>query len=220
MTIEEGITKPYVELAVEFSLTNGQVNDDSHGLTAQTLAKLAAKSLALAEDQVILQGDGPKLPPGVVIESGRGSLGGGLLGLAGGRVIKVGTPAEGAPTNSGAKILAAITQGIALLTANVQAPPFGLIADTNAFAAIWGSVINGVPAYTVLTPVLTDGIYGTNGIPANTALLSAGGGQPTTIYIGNDAVTEPTNKSARGGTSFGPLSASNTLLVTIAPLCP
>ena len=35
MSIEEGITKPYVELAVEFSLTNGQVNDDPNGITVQ-----------------------------------------------------------------------------------------------------------------------------------------------------------------------------------------
>src|SRR5664279_5188778 len=52
MSISEGITKPYVELAVEFPLTNGQVNADATGATAITLAKFAAKSLALAEDMV------------------------------------------------------------------------------------------------------------------------------------------------------------------------
>jgi hypothetical protein len=47
MSIAEGHTRPYIELAVEFPLTNGQVNDDATGATAITLAKLAAKSLAL-----------------------------------------------------------------------------------------------------------------------------------------------------------------------------
>src|SRR5262249_44479476 len=56
MSIAEGITRPYVELAVEFPLTNGQVNEDASGTTAITLAKLAAKALALGEDMVILQG--------------------------------------------------------------------------------------------------------------------------------------------------------------------
>jgi hypothetical protein len=37
-----------------FPLTNGQVNDDSNGTTAHTLSKLAAKSLALAEDLILL----------------------------------------------------------------------------------------------------------------------------------------------------------------------
>ena len=56
MSIAEGLTRPYVELAVEFSLTNGQVNADPAGATAITLSKLAAKALALGEDMVILQG--------------------------------------------------------------------------------------------------------------------------------------------------------------------
>jgi hypothetical protein len=47
MSITEGMTHQYVELAVEFPLTNGQVNADSAGSTAITLSKFAAKSLAL-----------------------------------------------------------------------------------------------------------------------------------------------------------------------------
>ena len=70
MSIREGHTVPYVELAVEFPLTNGQVNEDPAGCTAITLSKLAAKSLALAEDAIILQGGDVELPQGVRIESG------------------------------------------------------------------------------------------------------------------------------------------------------
>ena len=62
MSIDEGITKPYAELAVEFHLTNGQVNEDPGGATALTLSKLAAKSLALAEDLILLQGNEGELP--------------------------------------------------------------------------------------------------------------------------------------------------------------
>jgi hypothetical protein len=47
MSIEEGLTRPLIELAVEFPLTNGQVNDEPTGATAITLTKLAAKSLAV-----------------------------------------------------------------------------------------------------------------------------------------------------------------------------
>lgn len=198
MAIAEGLTKPFIELAVEFPLTNGQVNQDPTGSTAITLSKLAAKSLAVAEDIVILQGADAALPSGVRIESGAESVGHGLLGLVNGQEITVRAPDPGAPTNSGGEILAAIAKGIALLTSQVQAPQFGLIEDTNAFAATWGSVINGAPAYTVLNPVLTGGIYGTGGMPPNTGLLIALGGDPTTIYVGSDALTEPTYQD-RGG---------------------
>jgi hypothetical protein len=202
MSIDEGITKPFVELAVEFPLTNGQVNEEPSGATAITLSKLAARSLALGEDSLILQGKDARLPSTVRIESGADSLGKGILGLVSDRTIEVNPPDPGAPTNSGGEILAAIVEGIALLTQDLQAPPFALIEDTNAFAATWGSVINGAPAYTVLSPVLTGGIYGTGAMPPNTALLIALGGDPTTIYFSSDPVTEPTQKERSGQYSF------------------
>jgi uncharacterized linocin/CFP29 family protein len=202
MKIDEGKTRAYVELAVEFTLTNGQVSDDTTGTTAITLSKLAAKSLALAEDIIMLQGTKVKLPPRVEIESGRDAAEQGILDLVISNPIVVKAPDPGAPTNSGGEILAAITQGIAELTNHVQAPPYALIEDTNAFAATWGSVINGAPAYTVLTPLLTGGIYGTGAMPPNTGLLVALGGDPTTIYFDSDPMTEPTTRAARGRYSF------------------
>jgi uncharacterized linocin/CFP29 family protein len=202
MSIAEGVSKPYIELAVEFKLTNGQVKNDPTGSTAITLSKLAAKSLALAEDIIILQGGDTALPQGVQIESGEPSVPHGLLGLANQQTIIVQPPDPDAPTNSGGEILAAIAQGIKLLTNEVQACPFALIEDTNAWAATWGSVINGEPAYCVLDQVLTGGIYGTGAMPPNTGLLIARGGDPTTIYIGADAVTEPTQQASAGLYSF------------------
>jgi len=204
MSITEGGTKPYAELAVQLSLTSGQVTADANGATAITLAKFAAKDLALAEDIVILQGEHAhgSLPSTVRIESGGRSLGKGILGLAGARTITVHPAAADAPTNSGGPILAAVAKGIALLTKEMQAPPYALLLDTDAFASTWGSVINGAPAYTVLNPVLTGGIYGTGAMPANTGLLIALGGDPTTIYFGNDPVTEPTHRDGGGMNYF------------------
>lgn len=202
MSIAEGEMLPYVELAVEFLLTNGQVNDDPTGSAAITLSKLAAKSLALAEDIIILQGREADLPQGVRVESGQKAIGHGLLGLVNEPVITVRPPHQGAPTNSGAEILAAIAKGIARLTEEGQAKPYALIEDTNAWAATWGSVINGEPAYSILNQVLTGGIYGTGAMPANTGLLVALGGDPTAIYVGTDAITEPTQQERSGLYSF------------------
>src|SRR5262249_39229179 len=157
---------PYAELAVQFALTSGQVNSDGAGSTAITLAKFAAKDLALAEDMVILQGARPPdLPPTVRVESGGGSLAHGLVGLAHSRVIPVGAPDLSTPMNSGGNILSAVARGVAMLTSDMQAPPFALILGTDAFATTWGSVINGAPAYNVLSAVLTGGIYGTGAMP-------------------------------------------------------
>ena len=81
VSITEGQTKPYIEISAEFTMTYGQVNDDPNGLTGITLAKLAAKSLAMAEDMLFLEGKDAAMPPGVRVESGRESAGEGMLGL-------------------------------------------------------------------------------------------------------------------------------------------
>ena len=209
MTIEEGLTKPYVELAVEFSLTNGQVNSDPTGYTAITLSGFAAKSLALAEDMIILRGKEAlqTLPATVRIESGAESLKKGILGLVpADRTIAVDLTDAGSARNSGDKILEAVSQGIALLSTDPKAPqgpPYYLIEDTNTFAATTGRLINCAPAYHVLKPLLMGGeIYGTGAMPVNTALLYAKNADPTIIYSGSDALTEPTGKTHPGRYAF------------------
>jgi uncharacterized linocin/CFP29 family protein len=200
ISISEGQTKAYLEIAVRFPLTYGQVNEDGGGRTALTLAKLAAKSLALAEDTAIFQGDKALSGlSGVTVESGKGSMGDGLLGLVSkDNTVYVNPSDPNNPTNSGGEILAAIAKGIAILTAELQAQPFSLILGTDSYAATWGSVINGIPAYTVLNPVLTGGIYGTPSMPADAGLLIALGGEPTTIYFSADPMTEHTQKDEGG----------------------
>jgi hypothetical protein len=206
MNITEGITRPYVELAVEFPLTNGQVNSDTSGTAAITLSKFAARDLALAEDIIILQGKTQQLPPSVKIESGRESLEGGILGHVKdpANIITVAPPDSTVSTNSGSGIWAAIQTALARLTAGTQSQPWAIIADTAAFAAISGSVLNGNPLYSMLTTngMITGGIYGTAAMPANTAIVIALGGDPTTIYYDNDAVMEPTFKSSGGQYRF------------------
>jgi hypothetical protein len=208
MTITEGKTKPYIELSVQFLLTSGQVNADPTGAAVINLVKRAATYLANAEDQIILLGAGspqtgaPQLPAQVKVESGADSIiKNGIVGLAKGSV-PVNPSGSPPPKNSGEKILAAVEAGIALLTQNLQAPPFAFILDTNAFAAISGSVINGIRTSDVLMPLLTGGSYGTAAMPADTGLLIALGGDPTTIYLGSDPVTEPTHQESGGQYSF------------------
>ena len=199
VSITEGQTKPYIEISAEFTMTYGQVNDDPNGLTGITLAKLAAKSLAMAEDMLFLEGKDAAMPPGVRVESGRESAGEGMLGLVRPEMTFAVHQSDPAlPTNSGGEILAAVAKGIAVLTKEGQAPPFGLILDTNSFAQTWGSVINGAPTYTVLNPIITQGIFGTGAMPPNTGLLVALAGDPTTIYYDADPTTELTHRDGNG----------------------
>src|SRR5258708_711888 len=134
MSITEGLTRPFIELAVEFPLTNGQVNDEPTGATAIILSKMAARSLALAEDMVLLQGEDAKLPHTVRIESGAESVGNGILGLVSERKIVAHPPNPGTPTNSAGENPAPIPSGIAMLTQALRAPAFRIILVTNSYA--------------------------------------------------------------------------------------
>jgi uncharacterized linocin/CFP29 family protein len=203
MRITEGVTKPYIEISVEFSLTNGQVTGDPNGSTAQTLATLAAKSLALVEDHIFYRGLEGELPASVKIESGRESIGDGLVGLAPhDRAITIGPPETSVPTNSGAGIFAAVVQGISLLTRELQAPDFALILDTAAYSVTWGSVLNGAPTGDALSQLVTGGIYSTGAMPPHTGLLVALGGSPTTIYFSDYPRTELTHRDRDGKFNF------------------
>ena len=81
LSIKEGQTKQFVEIYQEFPLTSAQVSKESQLKTCKTLARMAAKAIALAEDTVIFQGQKGTLPANVyadLIES----AGDGLLGEA------------------------------------------------------------------------------------------------------------------------------------------
>jgi hypothetical protein len=201
MSIEEGETRPYVELVVEFSLTNGQVNADQNGVTVTALAPLAVRSLALAEDIVILRGTRADLPHNVYIESGKDAAKEGILDLVVGDPIVVNPPDPGTPTNSGGEIFLAIAEGLGQFM-NSQPKPFALIEDKYAFAATTGSLLNGAPLSATLNPLLTCGIHATDAMPPYTGLLVATGGDPTMIYYDSDPMTEPTVREQKGGYRF------------------
>ncbi len=196
MSIEEGLTKPYIELAVKFSLSNGQVQDPT-GSVALKLAKLAARDLALAEDLVFLLGEKAKLPETVRIESGKSFLGKGLLGLAKDTipVPEIGPKSD----NDGKGILQAVTEGLMNLIGSSQSGPYYLIQGLDAFIATNSTTVNGTPTNQVLSPSLLGGSISASAVmPRGMSLLIATGGDPTTIYVDTDPVTEPTNQDDSG----------------------
>jgi uncharacterized linocin/CFP29 family protein len=69
-SIPEGKTRRFVELNLEFKITVVQARNEPETMICQTLSRMAAKSIALAEDRVIFQGKnaGDPLPGGVRAE--------------------------------------------------------------------------------------------------------------------------------------------------------
>jgi uncharacterized linocin/CFP29 family protein len=56
LNIEEGKTKPLVEIWAEFTLSQSQVDSEARLHTGRTLARMAASRLATAEDMLLFQG--------------------------------------------------------------------------------------------------------------------------------------------------------------------
>jgi uncharacterized linocin/CFP29 family protein len=205
MTIAEGTTTPYLEIFVDFSLTQGQVDDEAATGQGKLLARLAAKTVALAEDTLFFQGASATLDPTVKLIN-RSSVGKGLLGLAGVPTIPVAQLAK-APGTYGSNTFKAVVDGIAQLTTNAQPGPYALVLESSVYADAYAPLSPDTLAITAdrLVPLLAGGFYGTGTLPNKPnpiGLLISLGGEPTTLYVGQDAVTAFTQEDADGKARF------------------
>jgi uncharacterized linocin/CFP29 family protein len=197
LTIQEGSTKPFVEIHREFLLTSAQVSKESEKKTGMTLARMAAKEIALAEDTVIFQGANGALPPNVEAEQ-RDSTATGLVGEAAAETIEVELLPKARPGLAyGENTFAAVTNGIARLTAKGQAPNYALILPTAVYADTFvpPSAASLVTTAERITPLVEGGFYGTGTLPEDEGLLVALGGEPTSLYVGREAATEFVQKT-------------------------
>jgi hypothetical protein len=103
------------------------------------------------------------------------------------------------PTESGAGILQAVMNAIAVLIGASQSGPYYLVQDMLSYAATFGTVVNGNPTNEVLRRALVGGTLSPSAaMPPLTSLLIATGGDPTTIYVDTDPLTEPTHQGGGG----------------------
>ena len=79
LTIDEGVMIPMIEIGAPFALTQTQIEKEASSHTGRTLAKQAARLVALAEDLLLFQGAPVPLPAGVVTRN-QGAVRDGLLG--------------------------------------------------------------------------------------------------------------------------------------------
>jgi uncharacterized linocin/CFP29 family protein len=198
MTIAEGETKPFIEVSVEFGLTQTQAENESILHTGRTLAKMAAKSLALAEDTLFFQGK--KVVPalerkGIKVTNGN-SAEDGLLGAAG-AIEKID------PNGFPGSIFEGIVKAISELITETQPGPYALFLESSIYAKTYEPLPNTlVTVADRLTPLVTGGYYGTGALPANTGLLVSLGGEPTSIYVDVDTATAFTQEDATGKYRF------------------
>lgn len=199
LSIKEGATKPFVEIFREFPLTSTQVNKEPQIKTCKTLARMAAKAIALAEDEVFYQGQNAKgLLKDAGIEADQiDSAGFGLLGEAKPNNIDVEKLVDPRPgVVYGENVFSKVAEGIAKLTGKGQAPTFALFLPTSVYADTFvpPSAASLVTTAERIKPLVEGGFIGTATLPDTPkqiqGLLAALGGDPTSLYVGLDARTE------------------------------
>ena len=213
-SIEEGRTKPFVEIVQTFSLTARQVQQESTLKTGKILGRAAAKAVALAEDNLLFQGK--DAPLGTVTAEGKESLGTGLLGVASpsdasdADANKVSAPIEvrqrsGQPPIWGENLFSAVAKGISNLAANKgQTARYALILPRDAHADTFVPLSNTSLVTTAqgIRRLVEEGVHGTAALPSmippagmtsgrpGKGLLVALGGDPTVLYVGKEANVE------------------------------
>jgi hypothetical protein len=206
LSIREGQTKSFAEIFQEFPLTATQVAKEADINTCKTLARMASKAIALAEDTIFFQGSRGVLP-GNVEADGLDDTHDGLLGAASPNdaddqnIANVSIPinvdllpaaARRRGLLYGENLFVAVTTGIAKLTRKAQAPPFALFLPTTAYADTFVPPGNESLVTTAerIKPLVEGGFYGMGTLPADRGLLVALGGDPTTLFVGREATTE------------------------------
>jgi uncharacterized linocin/CFP29 family protein len=203
LKIEEGQTKPFVEIWVEFSLTQSQVDSEENLHTGRTLARMAANKIAAAEDTLLFRGKAKavaalttmsaKSP--LVREVNADFLGEGFLGAYAGPAVTVAKPTSGKPDD----LVGKVADGIAELKKKQHYGPYALFlpAKQFAYASTPSPGTTATPADRI-TPLVSGGFVGTGCLDDNEGLLVSLGGEPTTIYIGIDATTAFTHIESNG----------------------
>lgn len=204
LSIKEGQTKQLVEIYQEFPLTVTQVSKEPQLKTCKTLARMAAKAIALGEDTVIFQGKNGTLPANVNADLEESS-GNGLLGEAEPNDVndtnpnKVSKPIDVKLLTDakpgvlwGENTFSAVAEGIAKLTAKAQAPKFALFLPVKVYADTFvppgdQSLITTAER---IKPLVEGGFMETVTLPQDRGLLVALAGDPTSLYVGREATTE------------------------------
>jgi Encapsulating protein for peroxidase len=216
------VFQPLFEISSEFVLTQAQVGGDENVHLAPSRAKLAASTVASAEDAILFLGQGgipagvnvtnqppagagippqfTAIPPGFVAEAVNYPPFASVVGAA----PRAANPVLG-------NILRGIARGMAYLNARAQPGPYALFLPPTLYALTFAPVQPGL----LKTPgdeinqVVTGGFYMVSSLPfgpptppPDRGILVSLGGEPAKIIIGTDATTAFTFTDALGNYHF------------------
>jgi len=200
LMIQEGIALPYFEISSEFALTQSQVDNEAELNKGLTLARACARTVAMTEDMVLFQGSQATLPPGVRVTN-LTSAWNGLTDLNGGL-----PPVAVPPLKSGGygtNTFTAVSQAIGNLIAVGHPGPYALVLETSVYADTYAPAPNTLTTTADRISPLVDGRYfGTGMLAGNTGLLISLGGETTTLYLAQDAITVYTQQDQMGNYHF------------------
>jgi uncharacterized linocin/CFP29 family protein len=208
--------RPFVEMSIEFVLTQAQVDGEENVRLAPTLARRAASAIAAAEDAILFLGNAivPAALPHVVTGMGvtitnRTALPPGFVAETAANPPFTGVPGAG-PGVLG-DILGAVAAGIAALNGRAQPGPYALFLPPDRYAQTFAPVGPGM----LETPgdqinhVVTGGFYMANSLPSvrpapppDIGILVSLGGEPARIILGTEAMTAFTHTDAQGNHHF------------------
>jgi uncharacterized linocin/CFP29 family protein len=200
LMIQEGVALPFFEISSEFALTQNQVDNEAELHKGLTLARACARTVAMVEDMVLLQGAQAPLPSGVRVTN-LTSAWNGLVDLTSGLTPIVVPSLEGG--GFGANTFTAISQGIGNLIVVGHPGPYALILETSVFADTYAPAPNTLTTTADrISPLVEGRFFGTGMLPANTGLLISLGGETTTLYLSQEATTVFTQQDHMGNYHF------------------
>jgi uncharacterized linocin/CFP29 family protein len=200
--------QPFIELSIQFVLTQAQVDGEENMRLARFLAREAASAIASAEDKILFLGNNavPAAPAAAVVAgtgvtiTNRGHLQPGFVAAA---VNATGVPGSRAWPGALGNVLAAVARAIADLNLRAQPGPYALFLSPGRYGQTFEP-----PKSQLLAPgdqiihVVTSGFHMVNSINDNTGILASLGGGPTQIVLGLDATTAFTYADLQGDYYF------------------
>lgn len=189
---EDDEFRPFIEMSIEFVLTQAQVDGEENMRLAPALARRAASEIAAAEDTILFLGNSTvsKSPPyftetGVVVTN-RSQIPVGFVDAAGPSKVKV----DKSSATSVGDIIGAVASGIADLNKRGQPGPYALFLPTKRFAQTFSPATAGAleTPGDAINHVLTGGFYMVTSLDdKDVGILVSLGGEPVRITLGIDA---------------------------------
>jgi uncharacterized linocin/CFP29 family protein len=186
MTVAPSAVLPVVELALGFSLTEQQVDNEADLGIGRILATRAANFVAQVEDLLVFRGDGADRPGPLRHVQVRGNAGMGLLAAA---TQQVDVAAAGAANVYREHTFDAVVSAIAKLRSKGQAGPYALALSS----AVYADTFVPVPGLLVMPadqvrPLVTAGFVDAPMLPERRGLVISLGGNTVDLAM----AVEPT----------------------------